>query len=156
MTLKNIEYYIDETIKNIEKVSGHGYIAKTRDEALKIIDDIVGESPKLIVKAKSMVTEEIRLREYLIEKGHEVYETDLGELLIQLSNGKPMHSTAPAVHIPREKAVKLLHSAGVDVDEKMSIPEVIRRVRMFLREKFVNADIGVSGANVVAADTGKL
>jgi len=155
-TLKNLDYYIDETIKNIEKVSGHGYLARTRDEALKIIDEIIGDPPKLIVKAKSMVTEEIGLRGYLIRRGYEVYETDLGELLIQLSNGKPMHSTAPAVHIPRERAVELLNSAGVNVDKNMPIPEVIRRVRLFLRKKFINADIGISGANVVAADTGTI
>ena len=152
----NIEYYIDQTIKNIENISGHGYFARTRKDVLKIVDDIIGDDPKLIVKAKSMVTEEIKLREYLSEKGHTVYETDLGELLIQLSKGKPMHAIAPAVHIPKEQATQLLHKAGVKVNKSVSIREIVGKVREFLREKFEKADVSISGANVVAADTGAI
>ncbi len=154
--LANIDYYIDLTLKNVEKTQGNGYYTKTREDVIKIIDDIIGEDSKLIVKAKSMVTEEIGLREHLIEKGHKVYETDLGELLIQLSGDKPMHTTAPAIHITKEQAIKLLKNAGARVHEGMSIKEIVGEVRVFLRDKFINADIGISGANVVAADTGSI
>ena len=64
----------------MENAGGHSYFAKEGREVCKIVDYIIGEGKKLIVKAKLMVTEEIRLREHLIERGHEVYETDLGEL----------------------------------------------------------------------------
>ena len=154
--LKDAEYYIDQTIKSVEDISGHGYYAKTREDVYRIVDDIIGDEPKLIVKAKSMVTEEIKLREYLSKKGHIVYETDLGELLVQLSKGKPMHAIAPAVHIPKERAAQLLRTAGVEVDESMPTEKIVGKVRKFLREKFINADIGISGANVVAADTGAI
>ncbi len=153
-TLKNLDYYIDETIKNVELIHGKGYFAKDRYEVIKIIDEIIGNDKKLIVKAKSMVTEELKIREHLIEKGHIVYETDLGEFLIQISKDKPMHAIAPAIHISKEKAVKLLKSIGCHVSEEMSYEDIVKGVRVFLREKFINADIGISGANVVAADSG--
>ncbi len=152
--LQNIDYYIDKTMKSVERCAGHAYLARTSDEVKKIVDDIIGDEKKLIVKAKSMVTEEIQLREHLIAKGHEVYETDLGELLIQLSGGKPMHAIAPAIHIPREEAARLLKKIDPDIREDMSIEELTARVRLFLREKFVKADVGISGANSIAADTG--
>lgn len=154
--LANIDYYIDLTLKNVRKTNGNAYYAKTREEAIKIIDEIIGDESKLIVKAKSMVTEEIALRQHLIEKKHRVYETDLGELLIQLSGDKPMHTTAPAIHITKEQSIKLLKDAGADVHEGMSIKEIVGEVRRFLRKQFINADIGISGANVVAADTGSI
>ena len=154
--LENIDYYLDMAMKNIEAINGHAYYATTREEALDTIIKLVKEDKKLIVKSKSMVTEELYLREALTERGHEVYETDLGELLIQLSKDKPMHAIAPAIHITREKAIKLLKGAGANVQEGMPISKIVAAVRVFLREKFVKADIGISGANSIAADTGSI
>ena len=153
--LEDIDYYIDSTLKMIEYSKGYPYYAKTKEEAVKIVEDIVG-SDKLIVKSKSMVTEELRLREELIEKGNIVFETDLGELLIQLSKDKPMHTTAPAIHITKEKAINLLKKNGVDVKEDMDTSEIVGMVRIFLRKKFIEADIGISGANTISADTGSI
>ena len=85
---------------------GKAYIAKTAQEALNIIGELVG-SNKLIVKGKSMTGEEIELRKYLEEHGNEVYETDLGEFIIQKLGIKPMHITAPAIHVPREDVDQL-------------------------------------------------
>lgn len=154
--LNNIHYYIDLAMRNIEKTSGFSYLAKTPHEVFKIIDDIIGEDNKLIVKSKSMVTEEIKIREHLLNKGHAIYETDLGELLIQLSGDKPMHTVAPAIHIPKEEVIKILNTAGMTINRNMSIEDIVFMVRRFLREKFVKADIGISGVNVLAADTGAL
>ncbi len=153
--LQDIDYYIDLTMKRVEETRGHAYYAKTRDEAVKLVNDLVGED-KLIVKSKSMVTEELRLREELAKNGNTVYETDLGELLIQFSRDKPMHTTAPAIHITREKAIRILRKHGVEVRDDMSTTEIVGMVRIFLREKFVEADIGISGANSIAADTGSI
>jgi len=152
----DIEYYIDKTIESIERIGGQAYYASTKEEVLNTIDDIIGEEPQIIVKAKSMVSEEIGLRDYLIEKGHEVYETDLGELLLQLSKEKPMHSVAPAVHIPREKAIELLRKLDIKIDYDTPINKIVEKVRAFLRDKFINADVGISGANAIAADTGAI
>jgi L-lactate dehydrogenase complex protein LldG len=155
--IENINYYIDKTMRSVEeKARGHAYFARDREEALKIINDIIGEKKRIIVKAKSMVTEELKLREFLIERGHEVYETDIGEFLIQISGDKPMHIIAPAIHLTKERVVKLLNSVGIEVNESMGHAELVAKIREFLREKYIKADIGISGANSIAADTGSI
>ena len=153
--IENLEYYIDKTLKSIEMSKGTPYYARNKDEALKILRDIIG-SGKVIVKSKSMVTEEIGVREYLEKLGNEVWETDLGELLVQIANEKPMHPIIPAIHIPRERAVELLKKVGLKLKPNDPIELIVSKVREFLREKFAKADIGISGANVMAADTGAI
>jgi iron-sulfur cluster protein len=138
----------------IRQNKGQAYIARTPGEALEIIEKIVGTG-KLIVKGKSLTGEEIDLREHLEGKGNEVYETDLGEYIIQQLGIKPMHLLAPAIHVPKEDVAKLLSR----VTGKKVPPEIeteVATVRGILRDKFFRADIGMSGANVVAADTGTL
>ncbi|MBS7640523.1 MAG: LUD domain-containing protein [Candidatus Bathyarchaeia archaeon] len=154
-TLENIEYYIDKAIKSINATGAYAYFAKDRDFALEIVDKIIGSGKKVIVKAKSMVTEEIMLREYLVEKGHEVYETDIGEFLIQISRGKPMHVIVPALHLSRERVADLLRSVGLNV-RGATHEEIVSCIRDFLKEKFIKADVGISGANAIAADTGSI
>lgn len=157
-TLKNIDYYIDETLKNVERYAkGKGYFVKNRDELYKIIDGIIsqhGEGKKIIIKSKSIVTEEMELRQYLQRKGHEVYETDLGELLVQIAGDKPMHQIAPAIHYPKEKTIDILRKVGIELDRDTPHEIIVKAVRKFLREKYIKADIGISGANAVAADSG--
>ncbi|MEM2913901.1 MAG: LUD domain-containing protein [Candidatus Bathyarchaeia archaeon] len=155
--LGNLEYYIDQTMKSITVIGGHAYFASNPEEAVEIINKIIGEGKKIIVKSKSLVTDEISLRGHLAEKGHEVYETDLGELLIQISKEKPMHTVSPAIHISRERASQLLgQHIGLPISKEAKHEELVSYVREFLREKFVNADIGITGANVIAADTGSV
>lgn len=153
---QNILHYLSKAMDKVRRNSGMVYFAKTKDDVFEILGEIVGTG-KLIVKSKSMVTEEIGLREYLTTTGNEVWETDLGELLIQITKDKPMHTLAPAIHVTKEKAAQVLKILGIDVNESTKfIEEIVAKVRGFLREKFVNADIGISGANVVAADTGSI
>ena len=129
------------------------YIAKTAEEAREIIYKIL-DGAKIIVKSKSMVTEEIELRQYLQSKGIEVWETDLGEFIIQLANSKPMHLVTPSLHIPREQVAELFNKLmGKNID-KDDIPAMVRAAREFLRDKYFKADAGISGANVVAAEEG--
>jgi iron-sulfur cluster protein len=145
-----------QAIAAIEENKGKGYIASTADDALKIISDIVGEG-KLIVKGKSMTGEEIGLREHLEEHGNEVYETDLGEFIIQQMGSRPMHITSPAIHVPREDVARLFSKViGQELPPDSEITEMVAVAREFLRDKFFKADIGISGANVVAAETGTL
>lgn len=138
----------------IESNHGKAYIAKTAAEALGIVDKLVGTG-KLIVKAKSMTGEEIGLREHLEEKGNEVYETDLGEFIIQKLHSKPMHILSPSIHVPKEDVAQLFSEI---TGEKLpaDIPKLVATARKLLREKFFEADIGMSSANAVAADTGSL
>ena len=154
-SISNMEKLAEQACQIIEENHGHAYIARTVDEALEIIAGLVG-TDKLIVKAKSMTTEEIGLREYLEEKGNEVYETDLGEFILQKLGSKPMHILAPAVHVPKEDVAVLFSKLTGKKIPADDIPGMVATARELLREKFFNADIGISGANVVAADTGTL
>jgi len=139
---------------NIEENRGKSYIAKTAGDALKIIGDIVGKG-RLVVKAKSMTADEILLREHLEESGNEVYETDLGEFIIQKLGQRPMHILSPAIHVPREDVARLFSQiTGQNLEP--DIDKLVATARELLREKFFKADVGISSANVVAADTGTL
>jgi len=152
--ISEMEQLAQQACEAIEFNKGKAYIAKTADEALKIIGELVGKG-KLIVKGKSMTGEEIELREYLEELGNEVYETDLGEFIIQKLHSRPMHILSPAIHVPKEDVAELFSKI---TGEKLEpdIAKLVATARKLLREKYFEADIGMSGANVVAADTGTL
>lgn len=144
----------EQASKVIEENKGKAYIAETAADALKIIDGLVGTG-KLIVKGKSMTGEEIDLREHLEEHGNNVYETDLGEFIIQKLHSRPMHILSPAIHVPKEDVARLF-SEITGEQLPTDIATLVATARKLLREKYFQADIGMSGANVVAADTGTL
>jgi L-lactate dehydrogenase complex protein LldG len=153
--ISEMEKLAQQASEAIESNHGKAYIAKTADEALKIIEKLVGTG-KLIVKGKSMTGEEIELREHLEELGNEVYETDLGEFIIQKLNSRPMHILSPAIHVPKEDVAELFSRITGEKLPPDDIATLVATARKLLREKFFAADIGMSGANVVAADTGTL
>jgi L-lactate dehydrogenase complex protein LldG len=151
-SLERWEGLLKEAMDNIVSNRGQAYFAKTAADARKIIGDLVGKE-KVVVKSKSLTSEEIGLRQHLQSLGNEVWETDLGEFIIQLLGEEPMHILSPAIHVPREEVAKLFSNVM-----KESIPadiqEEVRAARRFLRSKYVSAQVGISGANIVAADTG--
>ncbi len=154
-SISNMRKLAQQACESVEANKGKAYIAQTADDARKIIGDLTGKG-KLIVKAKSMTSEEIGLREYLEHQGNEVYETDLGEFIIQQLGSKPMHILAPAVHVPKEEVARLFSKiTGKDLAPD-DIPALVATARSLLREKYFKADIGMSGANVFAADTGTM
>jgi L-lactate dehydrogenase complex protein LldG len=153
-SIQHMRSLAEKAGKSIEENKGKAYIAETADQALSIIGDLVGKG-KLIVKAKSMTAEEIELREHLEHAGNEVYETDLGEFIIQKLGTRPMHILSPAIHVPREDVAKLF-SKITGRDLPPDIPTLVATARELLRDKYFKADIGISSANVVAADTGTL
>jgi iron-sulfur cluster protein len=154
--IPEMEKLTRQAIAAIEENKGKGYIAKTAAEALDIISGLVG-TKKLIVKGKSMTGEEIGLREHLEAKGNEVYETDLGEFIIQKLGDRPMHITSPAIHVPREDVARLFSRVlGTEIAPDAEIADMVAAARAYLRDKFFRADIGISGANCVAAETGTL
>lgn len=147
---------LEELVKKagnaIRENRGEVHFARTAEEAREIFDRLIGKG-KVIVKAKSMVGEEIELRAHLEAQGNEVWETDLGEFIIQLRKGRPMHILSPAIHVPREEVAKAFTKFfGREIPP--DIAAEVGAVREYLREKYFRADIGISGANVVAADTG--
>ncbi len=152
-SIDHMDELLGQAMDSVERRGGSAYVAKTAEDARRIVDELVGTG-KIITKAKSMTTEELKLREFLIERGNEVYETDLGEFLVQFLGPKPMHFISPSIHLTREKVAEFLREfLGVEVD-KDDIEGMVAQVRRFLRDKYFNADVGISGANVFAADRG--
>jgi L-lactate dehydrogenase complex protein LldG len=150
----DMEKLAEQACRAVEDNKGKAYIARTVADALKVVDSLVGKG-KLIVKGKSMTGEEIGLREHLEEHGNEVYETDLGEFIIQKLGSRPMHILSPAIHVPKED-VAALFSKITGKELPVDIGTLVATARDLLREKYFKADIGMSGANVVAAETGTL
>ncbi|MEN8152841.1 MAG: lactate utilization protein B [Acidobacteriota bacterium] len=155
-SIDHMEELVEQTMKAVERNHGKAYLAKDAEDANRIISEIIGEDKKTIVKGKSLTTEETHLRQHLQKEGHEVWETDLGEFLVQLKDGRPMHTLAPAVDLKREEASKLISKATGEKISETNIEEMVMAVKKFLRQKYIDSEIGISGANAVAAETGSL
>ncbi|BDU74009.1 L-lactate dehydrogenase (quinone) large subunit LdhH [Mesoterricola silvestris] len=108
-----------------------------------------------IVKSKSMATEEIHLNKHLEAAGIEVYETDLGEWIIQLCHQTPSHMVMPAIHMTKEEVAEVF-STKVEEGQQPDIPKLVKFARGKLRNRFLDADMGISGANIAVAETGSL
>ena len=130
------------------------HIAADAAEAKHLVLNICGDA-KMIVKGKSMVSEEIGLNTALMDAGKEVLETDLGEFIVQLRGEAPSHITAPALHLNRRQIGRLFErELGIPYSED---PETLTAAaRAHLRERFLTAEVGITGANFVVAETGTL
>lgn len=153
-SLLNVEELIERTKKSVERQHGNFYFAKTEDDVKRILSDIIGTG-KTIVKGKSMTTEELEINKLLEEKGNSVFETDLGEFIVQLLKTRPMHILAPAVNVPREKVAEAFSKLG-GKELPPDIPKLTLFAREFLRDKYFSADYGISGANAIVAETGSI
>ncbi len=110
---------------------------------------------KRIAKSKSMATEEMHLNAFLEEQGIEVAETDLGEWIVQLAGQRPSHMVMPAIHMSKEQVAGIF-SKEVKEELAADIPALVAVARRELRQKFLAADMGITGANVAVAETGTL
>jgi L-lactate dehydrogenase complex protein LldF len=153
-TIDNLDHYLEEFERNVEAHGGHVVYCKDATEVADFVLTLARErGARLIVKSKSMTTEEVDLNERLEHHGLEAVETDLGEYILQLAHERPYHIVAPALHKTRFQVADLF-------TEKLHVPHetVIEKQTMIargvLREKFLNADIGISGANFLIADSG--
>jgi len=152
----HLSYYLDKFEENAEKHGTRVSYAKDSKEAKEIALNIIkNNGGKLAVKGKSMITEEIGLNDFLEYHGIETVETDLGEFIIQLAGEHPSHIVAPAIHKTKEDVGKLF-------SEKLNVPytndpyTLTKIARKQLREKFIRADVGITGANFLVADTGSV
>ena len=154
--LENLDYYLYTLSENVKKAGGHVFFAKTREEATDYIESILDKKEsKLIVKSKSLLTEEIGLNERLAEKGIESIETDLGEFIVQMAEEKPAHVVIPAVNFSRREVRELLERRhGYQGSEEPT--EMTAFVRDLLRPKFLAADVGITGCNFAVADSGSI
>jgi L-lactate dehydrogenase complex protein LldF len=153
-TIDNLDHYLEEFERNVEACGGKVIYCRDATEVSDFVLELAKQrGSKLIVKSKSMTTEEVDLNERLEHHGLESVETDLGEYIIQLAHERPYHIVAPALHKTRYDVADLftekLHIARETVPEKQTL--IARGV---LREKFLKADIGISGANFLVADSG--
>ncbi len=154
--LENLEEYLKEFEHNFIGNGGKVIWAQDAKEALEAVIEIARKNfARRVVKSKSMVTEEIGLREFLEKNGIETYETDLGEYIVQLSNDKPYHIVTPAMHLTAGD-VSGIFAKEHGLAENSSPQEITAFVRNHLREKFVNADMGITGANFLVAATGSV
>jgi L-lactate dehydrogenase complex protein LldF len=153
-TLQHLDQHLERLIDNVERRGGHVHYATTSEEARAIVLDIARRTgARMAVKSKSMATEEIHLNEALEAAGITPVETDLGEYIIQLAHERPSHIIAPAIHKTKGQVAELF--ARELKRETQPDPEVLTRIaRAELREKFLEADLGISGANFGVADTG--
>ncbi len=155
-SIDNAPALIDQFTSNFEKHGGKVHHARNANEGCLIIDEILLKSgARRGVKSKSMVTEEIELREYLTHIGYDVVESDLGEFIVQLAGEPPSHITAPALHRSRQSIGKLFEAKlGVEYTEDPT--ELTMIARKALREKFCAAEFGVAGSNFLIAETGQV
>jgi len=153
-TLDNLDYYLEQFENAVVKRGGKVVWCKTGKEVVNFLQELAASKhARLIVKSKSMTTEEVSLNEQLAHQHVEVVETDLGEYILQLAGERPYHIVAPALHKTRYEVGELFRDKlGV---EKETVPEKQTAIaRRALREKFLAADIGITGANFLVADSG--
>jgi L-lactate dehydrogenase complex protein LldF len=154
--ISNLDGYLEQFIRKTQENGFIVHLAANAQEANDIVLKIANQhGAKLIAKAKSMVSEEIRLNQVLEENGLQVVETDLGEYIIQLRGEHPAHIITPAVHLNRRQV-------GRTFEEKLGlpftddIPSMTAAARKKLRKTFLEADLGISGVNFGVAETGTL
>ena len=154
-TLQRLDEHLEKLVANVERLGGHVHFATTAEEARDVVLDIARRTgARMAVKSKSMATEEIHLNDALEAIGVTPVETDLGEYIIQLAHERPSHIIAPAIHKTKGQVAELfsreLKRPGLPAD-----PEVLTKIaREELREKFLTADLGITGANFPVAETG--
>ncbi len=152
--VNNFETYLTEFEGNFLANGGKLIFAETGTDAVQAVLKIAKKfDARKVVKSKSMVTEEIELNHHLIANGIETLETDLGEYIVQLDDDKPYHIVTPAMHKSKEDIADLFHRK-FNTKPDATPEEITYFVRKLLKEKFLGADIGITGANFLIADVG--
>ena len=156
--LANLDGYLELYEQNVIENGGQVHWARDADEACRIVAKICKDAEaKTVTKGKSMVSEEIHLNPVLEAAGMTVVETDLGEYIVQLAGETPSHIIAPAVHKTREQITDLFHEhhSPLGYTDRVTQREaLVNEARSVLRERFVAADVGITGANFLVAETG--
>jgi len=152
--IENLDKYLEDFEAAISKRGAKVIWAEDAQQALEAIGKICAEKKcKTLVKSKSMVTEEIHLNSFLEQQGIESIETDLGEYIQQLDGEPPYHIVTPAMHKSKEDVAKLF-ADKLGTDPKLTPEQLTLVARNILREKYVQAEVGVTGANFIIADIG--
>jgi len=155
--IANLPALLSQLEASVRANGGHFYLAKTAAEADAYIRDVLTRhNVKLVVKGKSITSEEIKLNHVLEAAGIKVAESDLAEFILQVADEQPSHIVAPALHYSRER-ITALFKRKFNTDLPLDTGEELTKfAREILREQFIAADAGISGANFVAADSGSI
>jgi L-lactate dehydrogenase complex protein LldF len=154
--LSHLDRYLEEFVGNAESRGARVHWARDAAEANSIICGLTTErAARVVVKSKSMTTEETHLNDALEAAGMRVVETDLGEYIIQLAHEPPSHIIAPAIHKTRQQ-VSELFTAELGMPPTDDIAQMTCTARATLRDRFASADVGISGVNFAVAETGTI
>lgn len=155
--INHLDKYLLEFEENVLARGGHVFWAADGKEAREYISDLaVRHAVKTVVKSKSMVTEEIELSAALEKAGCTVWETDLGEYIVQLRHEPPYHIVTPAMHLNRTQIAQLFREKFQEPDLPEDPQKLVAAARRRLRKAFFAADMGISGANFLVADVGAI
>jgi iron-sulfur cluster protein len=156
-SLRDQPQLVQQLEASVRRNGGHFFLAQDAQQATHYIGEVCKKhGVRLVVKAKSMTSEEIGLNHVLEALGIEVAETDLAEFILQVADEQPSHIVGPALHYSRERITALFKRVFKTDLPLDSGEELTAFARERLREKFLTADAGISGANFVAADSGTL
>ena len=154
--VENLDTYLPQVEAKLQANGAHVHWAATGEEACATVLRIMqARGAKKMVKSKTMVSEEIELAPYLEKYGIEALETDLGEFIVQIDRDHPSHLVRPIIHKNRREIAQSFEREGLGAYN--DDPETItRRARQFLRHKYLAADVGLTGANFLSVESGRL
>jgi L-lactate dehydrogenase complex protein LldF len=158
--LANLDFYLEQFEARVVEAGGTVHWCRTAAEARSTILRISRNAgAKTVTKSKSMIGEEIAINEHLEHHGIEPVETDLGEYIIQLRHEPPSHIIAPAIHLSKEQVADTFRESHTHLAAERSLKEprvLLEEAREELRQKFLSADVGLTGANMLIAETGSI
>ncbi len=152
----DLDHWAQLFAAKLEQLGAHVHWAKDATEANRTIARIANQHGiSTAVKSKSMTTEEIELNKALLQAGVEVTETDLGEFIIQLAGEHPSHIMAPAIHRNQDE-VRQLFAEKIGAPKDLDVEGMVRFARKVLRQRFLDAGMGITGCNFAVADSGTI
>ena len=156
-TLHHLDEYLAKAEQALTARGVKVHFASTGDDAKQTILDILrSHGVTRLTKSKSMAAEEIHLNPFLIENGIECLESDLGEFIVQLDDDEPSHIVKPIIHKNRREIARTFQREGIANDYNDDPETITRRARTYLRGKYMLAEAGITGANFVCADSGRM
>jgi L-lactate dehydrogenase complex protein LldF len=157
-TLANLGLYLEKYEAQVKASGGHVHWAETAADMRRIVLDICRSvGAKQVNKGKTMISEEVGLNDFLTEQGIVPVETDLGEYIVQLRGEVPSHIIAPCVHVTVPEIDKLFRDTHTHLPRDRDLTELsslLAEARTILREKYFQAEVGITGANMLVAETG--
>ena len=156
--LANLGDYLEQYEANVTRSGGVVHWAETAEDARAILLDICRKAEaRTVSKGKTMISEECGINEHLEANGIEAVETDLGEYIVQMRGEAPSHIIAPAVHVTLDEVEELFRERHTHLppDRRMDLETMLAEARSTLREKYFAAEVGITGANMLVAETGQ-